>query len=858
MRHFLFGVFILTQLACFGQISDDFSDLNFTSNPTWAGTDADYIVNASEQLQLNSAAAGISYLTLTHNLANLDNKEWQFWTRQAFSPSANNYGRFYLTSDNADLTTDPDGFYIQLGEALSDDAVRLFKCDGGVHTELAAGPLGQISSSFIISVRVVRDNSGNWSLYVDPAGGTNFGLVGSATDATNLLGTHSGIFAQYTSGNVGNFYHDDIYIGDEIVDVTPPVLVSATAINANLVDILFDEALDQTSAEAPGNYTFNPSLTVSSFTLDGSNPALIHVVPSAPLANGQLYDVTITGVADAALNVSGSQTESFALLTAEIPAPGDIAINEILFDESPSIGLPVEDYIEIYNRSNKIFNVDQWKLGDSADTTWTQGGTISSAWLLPGDYMILTNEIDSFLIATDVSSFPTFNLSGDDVVIWSDTGVELDRITYTDDLLDDASIDGGVSYELINPNAPCSDESDWRLSTDVSGGTPAAQNSVFDTTPDTTAPEIALLLAIAPDGLIIDYNEGMDSTSLENAQFIFTPSLGIINSFVPSDPATSQIFQFDQNLAGSQTYTIEIQNVGDCWGNTATLIGEFALPEVASIGDVIINEVLADPVSGGKDWIEIYNNSDKLIDLFNYQIANYDDDTIANFKQIEEHILIGPDEYIVLGEDITQIPQYYTSVVPNNLYEMDLPTYSNDSGTVYLIQNNTVMDRVAYQDDWHFRLLDNTDGVTLERIDPNQGSSNGNNWHSAAETAGFGTPGMVNSQFYPVMANGDFNYTNDIVSPDSDGYQDVLQINFMMAEEGFVGHFTVYDDRGRLISRVVESELLGSEGTFSWDGVRDDGTKASIGTYVGVFEAFQVDGGVVFAKRIPFVVAGKI
>ena len=220
--------------------------------------------------------------------------------------------------------------------------------------------------------------------------------------------------------------------------------------------------------------------------------------------------------------------------------------------------------------------------------------------------------------------------------------------------------------------------------------------------------------------------------------------------------------------------------------------------------------------------------------------------------------MIGADEYIVLGEDISQIGQYYSSVVPDNLYETDLPSYSNDSGTVYLIHNNVVMDRVAYNDDWHFQLLDNTDGVSLERIDPIGSSSDGNNWHSAAEAIGFGTPGLVNSQFYPAIANGEFSYTNDVVSPDSDGYQDVLQINYEMIEAGYVGHFTVYDDRGRLITRVVESELLGASGTFTWGGVKEDGTKASIGTYVGVFEAFQLEGGIVFIKRKAFVVAGKI
>ena len=79
-----------------------------------------------------------------------------------------------------------------------------------------------------------------------------------------------------------------------------------------------------------------------------------------------------------------------------------------------------------------------------------------------------------------------------------------------------------------------------------------------------------------------------------------------------------------------------------------------------------------------------------------------------------------------------------------------------------------------------------------------------------------------------------------------------------MTEPGFVGTFSVYDDRGRLVATVMNSELLGSEGTFVWKGVTDNGTKASIGTYVGVFEAWDVNGGAIFVKRKAFVVAGNI
>ncbi|MFT5857931.1 MAG: hypothetical protein ACI865_000015 [Flavobacteriaceae bacterium] len=856
MRHFLLLVLILTQNFCYSQISDFFTDGDFTSGPTWAGTDADYTVNASFELQLNNTIAATSYLSTAHTLGTLDNKEWRFWTKQNFSPSGNNYARVYLTSASADLTTDPDGFYLQLGEALSNDAVRLFKVETGVHTEIATGTLGLISSSFTIGVRVVRDNTGFWSIYVDPAGGENYALEATTTDATNLLGSHFGMLDVYTLGNADNFFYDSIYVGAEVLDLVAPSIVSATAINANLVDVLFDEPLEQTSAETIGNYTIDPFNSAATATLDGTNLALVHIVPSTPFNNGQTYTLTAENIADLALNVAGTQTMDFGLFTAEIPVAGDVIVNEVMFDESPQIGQPLVEYIEIFNRSLKIFDVTGWKLGDAASS-----GTITSEWLLPGDHMILTKTsgVDSFAVATGVTSFPSFNNSGDAVVLKSDLGVILDSINYTDDSWQNSAIDGGISIERINPDDPCSDDSDWTASEDPSGGTPGAVNSVFDNTPDSQNPGIDQLIALSPNFLEIHYTEGMDSTSLADAIFVISPTLTVQNNYVLTAFPAMHTLQFLENLGGSQTYTIEIQNIADCWMNTTTLIGEFALPETPEVGDVIINEILFDPESGGKDWIEVYNNSDKLIDLENWQIANYDDDTISNIKTFTEHFLLHPGTFAVFGEDTTQILEYYSAAQPGRMIEMDLPTYSNDSGTVYLMYNNVIMDAVSYLDDWHFSLLDDTDGVSLERIQPDRTLSNDpNNWHSAAEAIGSATPGLINSQYYPAISTGEFSYTTDVVSPDNDGYQDILQINYEMTAAGFVGTFTVYDDRGRIIAKVIESELLATSGTFKWAGVKDDNTKATIGTYVGVFEAYQSDGGELFIQRKAFVVAGQL
>ena len=145
-----------------------------------------------------------------------------------------------------------------------------------------------------------------------------------------------------------------------------------------------------------------------------------------------------------------------------------------------------------------------------------------------------------------------------------------------------------------------------------------------------------------------------------------------------------------------------------------------------------------------------------------------------------------PNEHVVFGENISQIGQTYPSAVLSNLREMDLPSYSNDSGTVYIQVNNVTIDKVSYSDDWHFKLLDNNDGKSLERRDPKGESNSGSNWHTASETVGFATPGLLNSQYNISDVTGEFEYVSDVISPDNDGYEDVLQINYTFIQAGNV------------------------------------------------------------------------
>jgi hypothetical protein len=358
--------------------------------------------------------------------------------------------------------------------------------------------------------------------------------------------------------------------------------------------------------------------------------------------------------------------------------------------------------------------------------------------------------------------------------------------------------------------------------------------------------------------LEVYFSEGMDSSSLANALFNFSPALTIQNKFIQGAYPNKMILQFNETIAPSLVYNVSISTIGDCWLNYANESGQFALPDIPSKGDIVINEILQNPLNGGQDWIELYNNSDKIFNLKDWQFANFDNDTIDNFKTIQDNYFLFPHDFVVIGKDSNFVKANYPVSVSGKFLYAELPSYNNDSGSVYLIYNSEIIDKVSYLDAWHFDLLDNTDGVSLERIDPNGESSSSFNWHSAAEDIGFATPGRFNSQFLSPISNGTIILTNDVFSPDNDGFEDVLQISYEMNEAGLLGKATIFDDRGRPIRKLFSNELLGSKGAFTWDGLTDNQVKASIGVYVILFEAFSTDGGVIFATKRAVTLAGRL
>jgi hypothetical protein len=274
---------------------------------------------------------------------------------------------------------------------------------------------------------------------------------------------------------------------------------------------------------------------------------------------------------------------------------------------------------------------------------------------------------------------------------------------------------------------------------------------------------------------------------------------------------------------------------------------QFSKPDTVIPNNIVINEILSDPKSGGEKYIELYNRSSKVLDYKTLDIASADSITglITMQKSISsESYLIFPGDYYVLSKDGNSVKRQYYSANPDHFIDLpSMPKMNIGGGTLVLLtKSGTVIDEVTYSASWQFPLLLNSKGVALERIDYNQPSQDAGNWHSASEPSGFGTPGYKNSEWMTGSAGSGINLTDELFSPDDDGYQDVLGINYHFDKPDYVGNVSIYNSQGALIRILMRNELLGREGIVNWDGITDGRIKASIGIYIVYFEIFGADG----------------
>jgi hypothetical protein len=739
---------ILSSTTGWSQLNDSFTDSDFSANPAWTGNTDKFIVNTSQQVQLNDVAAGQSALSTSFASTSLQDKEWQIWVKQNFAGSDANQSRIYFACNGTPATytgtgsAGVTGYFLKLGEGGSTDAIRLYKDDGTQITELGAGTVGLISASFQIRIRITRNAAALWSIEVDNTGGTNFTPEFSVTDNSFTAADHFGMICSYTVSNINDFFFDDIYFGNTIVDTTPPALVSITVINNNQIDVLFSENISPASAQNESLFNASGGLGQATLaTLDGTNLALVHLTFLNPFQDNLEYTLTIGPVQDLNGNAMSNTTGNFTYVVLVEAGFRDIVFNEILADPTPVVTLPEFEFIELYNASTNTYDLAGWQLVNS-----TTPKILTNQLIAPGETVILcdvsaVSAFSTFGNVMGITSFSALANTGDSLTLVGPEAQVVDVLVYSDSWFATATkAAGGWTLEQINPQYPCANNAtNWSESSDASGGTPDATNSVFDPSPDNTAPIILSGNITGTNQVTLVFSEPIDTTGFTTGQIGIIP-FNSADSFFWSNGLTVLNITSTSALVTGNTYSITVSGLSDCSGN-AFAASPFNVTSgfAPAAGDLIINEIMADPdVNIGtpdEEFIEIFNTTSTVIELTGIHL---------NSGYFTSQVLIQPNGYKIVA-NITNAAAF--NAFPDAAFMTSFPSLTNSGSTITLSDaNNVTLDEVSYTDQWYNDASKAQGGYSLELINPDATCGGRYNWTASNATNG-NTANAINSVF---------------------------------------------------------------------------------------------------------------
>lgn len=526
----------------------------------------------------------------------------------------------------------------------------------------------------------------------------------------------------------------------------------------------------------------------------------------------------------------------FALIakTDDLKSQSNILIiNEIM--ANPSVGeLPNHEYIELLNIGDRTINISDYTLSISNTTI-----VLPEYLLPPNQYVLLCSQTaqpfyEKFGNSLALDKWPSLTNSGTSITLTGENNI--DQVNYTDSWYKNSSKkNGGWSLERINANFPCNFALSWRASEALSGGTPCKPNSIADRS---YIPEIEISSSKIEDSMItLTFN--IPKAYLENLErdlFVIDNNVGSPTKMEWKSNTDSLLLIFNSAFAESFDYTLTLFPFSWCGNNSSKKKQHLFLPGDVAFNDIIINEVLFNPKNNGVDFVEIYNQSNNIVDLQNWKLGNR---TIT-----ANRLLLYPQQYLVFTTDKNNILKNYPSALSGNIVEIrSLPPYPNEQGNVTLFSDRILVDSLYYSSNMHQPFLTNVKGISLERQSFQAPTNSAQNFASASTVVGGATPGYLNSTNVDNFFKKNKVYlTSKTMSPDNDNFEDYLEINYELSPPNIMLNVTIFDDQGRQINRLIRNQSAGGFGKIQWDGRSENGQISPSGLYIYRMETYDQKG----------------
>lgn len=526
-------------------------------------------------------------------------------------------------------------------------------------------------------------------------------------------------------------------------------------------------------------------------------------------------------------------------------------LTEIMADPTPSRGLPAVEYLELYNPGQDTMQLDATELTIGSRTL-----RLPPSPLPPRAYVLLCHARDAPLLThlgfvVGIDKFPRLTNSGTTIQLHNPATGQNYQIAYALHWYGEASYQaGGYSLEASDNLRPRNCAAAWRASRAPAGGSPGSLNSIAGEVFDEVPPRI-VSVTLTASALSIRFDDWPDTMGLRSPTWLVAePPLPLrTGSFKADTPVVN--FPLAAPPDSQQLYQLHVlPDYSDCMGNTPAAIQTFplALPRRVAAGDIVINEILYHPADGAADFIEIVNRSKKILSTQHWQWQHQShasgSQTVHSFGG---GALLLPGELRVYSADTTALRQHYPPIVGQRLFQQNLPNLPLSGGRLRLLDNRgQLIDAVSYSDSLHDPLLRSTRGISLERLDRDQPSDLPLNWYSSARGA---TPTLPNSQARtlsrpPASGSSLFSLPEPTFSPDGDGFEDLLVLQYDSPRPGLRASLTIFNVAGQPVHTLARQQLLAGRGWLRWDGRMADNRRAPLGIYLVVVEVFHPDGEV--------------
>jgi hypothetical protein len=215
MNKFIFLVlFFLAPFVSFSQLTENFGDGLFNGgnrSVEWTGDVNKFIVNESLQLQLNASGAA-SPAQLRTSSALSANVQWEWWMKLDFNPTASNYAKIFLCSDEIYLDGDLNGLFVRVG--YTDKNVCLIQSQKGKDNKtLIKGTVKRLDKASVsLRLKADLDKNGNFTLYSKLDEESDYVLEGSCSIPVSFESKAFGIACYFTATRSKLFYFDDFLV----------------------------------------------------------------------------------------------------------------------------------------------------------------------------------------------------------------------------------------------------------------------------------------------------------------------------------------------------------------------------------------------------------------------------------------------------------------------------------------------------------------------------------------------------------------------------------------------------------------------------------------------------------------------